>query len=510
VSVTLPSAGPDSFVYDSPLPYPGNLCRLLDRAADLYPGRRAIGFLPDGGFLHYAEFLDRTCRMAHALERLGVRRGDRVVISARNSCAYLCAALAVFRLGAVLVPTNPIIRHYELAHILAETRPRLVFCESLHLQWVVQAFREARVPMPPLVTLDGREEVATFVEDLDFSVSRRACADADPDETAMIVYTAAMEGHALGARLSHGALFHDAACCAAACFNLARSEEETVLTVLPLFHLHGFSSGFLSPLCGGVTAVPLNPSHGACEVVEIMGRLGVTQAATVPVVLYALGPPLRERPDVCARLRNLVSGGIAAPADLLAEYRDRLGIVIREGYGLTECSPTVTWCAFGTPAKPGTVGRSLPCCEVRVADAEGRPLPAGEEGEICVRGANLFSGYHRRPEHTRSVLRDGWFRTGDLGRLDPEGYLTITGLCKDMLNLYGLKVYPREVERILGRHPGVSDVRVYAEHSERFGCRVACDVRLKAGCTLTEASFRTWCRHSLSAYKIPRTVRFVH
>ncbi len=494
----------DQPAYSSPLPFPGNLSALLDRAASLHPDRAAIGFPPE--LYTCAQFHDRVCRMAGALRRLGVRRGERVLLSARNSYHYACASLAALRIGAIVVPTNPMIRHYELAHIVAETQPRLVLCEAWHLLWVVHAFQESGTAMPPIVTLDLREECAAFVEDLDFTVPCPVAEPMHPDETALIVYTAAMDGYAMGAMLTHASLFHNAVCCAVGCFGGLDAPAERVASVLPMFHLHGFTSGFLVPLAAGVAAFPLNPFHDLREAVAVLEQHEVTQMASVPAVYHAMARLLAAKPAVCARIRNFTTGGIATPAEVFEEYREQLGITLREGYGLTECSPVVTWCDYAHPVQPGTVGRAVACCQLRIADAHGDPLPAGSEGAICVRGPSVGSGYYQRPDCTARVFRDGWFRTGDLGRLDADGCLTITGLEKEMINVFGLKVYPREVERIIGRHPDIAGVRVFADRHRKEGALVACAVALQPGRSLHEGEFRRWCRHNLSAYKIPRSV----
>lgn len=499
-----PNPSTDRPAYTSPLPFPGNLSALLDRAAGRYPDRPAIGFPPE--LYTFTQFHDRVCRMAGALRRLGVRRGERVLLSGRNSYHHACAALAALRIGAIVVPTNPVIRHYELAHIVAETQPRLVLCEACHLLWVVHAFQESGTAMPPIVTLDVREACAAFIEDLDFTLPCPVAEPMQPDETALIVYTAAMDGYAQGAMLTHASLFHNAICCAVGCLGGLDAPAECVASVLPLFHLHGFTSGFLVPLAAGVPAFPMNPFHDLRETVEVLEQYEVTQMASVPAVYHAMARLLAAKPSVCARIRNFTSGGIATPVELFEEYRDSLGITLREGYGLTECSPVVTWSDYDHPVQPGTAGRAVACCELRIVDTHGQPLPPGREGSIHVRGLSVGSGYYRRPDDTARNFRDGWFRTGDLGRLDAAGCLTVTGLEKEMINVFGLKVYPREVERIIGRHPDIADVRVFADCRRREGTLVACTVALKPGRALQDGEFRRWCRHNLSAYKIPRSV----
>ena len=194
------------------------------------------------------------------------------------------------------------------------------------------------------------------------------------------------------------------------------------------------------------------------------------------------------------------------PIELLERYKEQLGLTISEGYGLTEASPVVTWNRIERPPKFGTVGYPLACCEVKVVNDRGEQVPAGHEGEVLVRGLNLFSGYLDREECTGEPFLNGWFETGDLGFLDKENYLSLTGLKKDMINVFGLKVYPGEVERILLNHPAIESARIWGEWDERYGIIVACEVSVKPGRSMSSNDFMKWCRHSISPYKIPRKV----
>ena len=206
-------------------------------------------------------------------------------------------------------------------------------------------------------------------------------------------------------------------------------------------------------------------------------------------------------------MNNLTSGGIGISVELLEKYHDLLGLSISEGYGLTECSPVITWNGLSHPPKFGTVGYPLACCEVKILDNKGREVPAGVEGEVLARGLNVFSRYFNQPEHTKKAFVDDWFMTGDLGYLDKDNYLTLTGLKKDMINIFGLKAYPKEVEKILSYHPDIESARVWGEWHPRHRDVVACEVFLRSGGTMTEKDLTNWCRQNISSYKIPRKIR---
>ncbi len=360
---------------------------------------------------------------------------------------------------------------------------------------------------PKLVTIDERVSGAPFIGDLEGPEAFTGCEEMAPNETAMIVYTAAMDGYPLGAQLTHGSLFYDSLAFARQSFKGDDDNSEILYSLLPLFHSYGFTNGFLVPLTGGVTCLLLGTSMRGRTVVNLMETYRPTQIISVPALFHGLVKPLAEKSLFCSGLRNLTSGGIRISLRLLKLYKEKLGLMIREGYGLTEASPVVTWNGLDRAPKFGTVGPPISCCQVKIVDEGGETLPAGTKGEVMVKGTNLFSGYLDRPEHTRKAFRDGWFATGDLGFLDDDGYLTLTGLKKDMINVFGLKAYPREIERLLLNHSDIASARIQGEWHHRYGDIVTGDIFQKPGHTISERGFFDWCRQHLSPYKIPRKIR---
>jgi long-chain acyl-CoA synthetase len=486
--------------------FPGNLGALLDHFADLYPNRNGI-VVPDEA-LSFQEYRDRVLRMVHGLQKVGLQRNDRLLLISPNTLNYTLVALAVFRLGAVLLPANPRIGHYELAHFLSETGPTVVMCESSAIPSLQKAYEFIETtPTPHVITLDEKAPSTTFIQELDFSLPSSTCEVMEPHDSAMIVYTAAMDGYGLGAKLTHESLFYDTVSVADEAFKHDDSECEVVVCILPLFHTYGFTTGFLTPLAGGMTCLLLNTAMGGRKIVGIMEAYGATQVFTVPAIYFSIMKPLSEKPELCSQLNNLTSGGIALPMKLLQGYQRQLGLNISEGYGLTETSPVVAWNRADKSPKFGTVGYPLACCQVKVVDDAGKDLPPGKEGNVLVRGLNLFSGYLNQPERTRNAFLEDWFKTGDVGHVDHEDYLTITGLTKDMVNILGLKVYPKEVERILGYHPAIREARIWGEWDEKFGYIVAGEVFLEHGHAMGRKDLQIWCRDNLSPYKIPRKIK---
>jgi len=486
--------------------FPGNLGALLDFSRERYPERNGIGI--PGQMFTFAEYHEKVCRLVHGLRKIGLKRNDRVILSSLEPSGYAAISLAVFRIGAILVPVNPRIGPYELAHILSETCPQLLICNRDKITTAVKAceFSQGLIP-PSLITIDKKAPSTIFLEELDFSKATSHWEEMATDETAMIVYTAAMDGYPLGAELTHGSLFYDSVSFAEKSFSKNDTGSEILFSILPLFHTYGFTNGFLVPLVGGVTCLLLGSSVRGRTVVGLMKHYRPTQIISVPAIFHALLKPLSERPEFCSRLRNLTSGGIRISKRLMHIYREELGLTISEGYGLTEASPVVTWNGLDRPPKFGTVGPPLPCCKVKIVDDTGKKLPPGEEGEVLVKGSNIFAGYLKKPEHTQNAFVNGWFKTGDLGHVDKENYLTLTGLKKEKINVFGLKAYPKEIERLLLYHPEIESARIYREWHEKYGDIVAGEISVKPGSTMNKQGFLHWCRENISPYKIPRRIR---
>lgn len=500
------SAHLQSILSQESFTYPGNLGGLLDRAIELYPDRNGIA-VPDK-ILTFREYYDWVCRMVHGLRKAGLEQNDKVLFISQNSLNYAFISLSVFRIGAVLVPLNPRIRHYEIAHIASETRPKFILCERNNIPTVVRAYELLEdYQAPRIVTVDERDPSAIFLGDIDLARREPRCEPMEPEDTAMVVYTAPKDGYPLGAKLTHSSVFYDTAFVRDAVYDPDDSGREVTGSILPLFHTYGFTAGLLAPLAGGVTSLLLNTSMSGRKIVDVMEACIVTQILSVPAIFFSILKPLSGRPAFCSRLKNIVSGGIAIPFELLERYKEKLGLSINEGYGITEASPAVTWNPIDRPPKFGTVGYPLACCKVKVVDDNGGELSAGQKGEVLVRGLNLFSGYLDKEECTREAFVDGWFRTGDLGYLDAENYLTLTGLKKDMVNIFGLKVYPGEVERILLNHPDIESASIWGDWDETYGNLVSCEISVRQGRGMTVDEFLRWCRHNISPYKIPRKVR---
>ena len=282
--------------------------------------------------------------------------------------------------------------------------------------------------------------------------------------------------------------------------------------MLPLFHSFGQTSVMNASLYHG-SRVVLVPRFEPGAVLEAMVRERVNAFAGVPTMYWALLRHVEahavDATPIAAHLRACLSGGAPIPVEILHAFDRRFGVQILEGYGLSETSPVATFNQSGRPRKPGSIGLPIWGCEVRVVDADDRDVPPETLGEIVIRGHNVMKGYYKRPEATAEAMRGGWFHTGDVARMDADGYLYIADRVKDMIIRGGLNVYPREVEEVLHTHPAVSIASVIGVPHAEHGEEVMAFVVRKPDAELTEAALVAWARETMAAYKYPRTITFV-
>lgn len=459
----------------------------------------------------YAElWLEARCYAA-GLRELGVCPDDRVALLVPNVVDFPRVYYGILAAGAVVVPVHLLLTPDEAGYVLADSDARLLVCHTSQLALGLRAATLAGVPMVtvgpahPDSTVARLEDVAEALTPLPSYLTRSA------EQTAVVLYTSGTTGTPKGAMLTHLNLVMNAM---VNVFDANESRStDVVLGCLPLFHSFGQTVAMNGTFRIGATLVLLRRFSGPAAL-DVMLREGVTVFHGVPTMYVALLDASRGR-DRLPRLRLAVSGGASLPVAVLERFTATFGTPVFEGYGLSETSPTAATNQphFGTRA--GTVGHPVWGVEVEIAraDLEDRIelLPAGELGEIVIRGHNVFAGYLGQPEATAQVLVDGWFRSGDLGRKDADGFVTIVDRKKDIIIRGGFNVYPREVEEALARHPAVGQVAVIgvpdARHGEEICAVVVPDPA--AGEVPTEQELIDWSREHLGRHKYPRQVRYV-
>jgi long-chain acyl-CoA synthetase len=444
----------------------------------------------------YADLWASARTAAAALREHGIGEGDRVAVLIPNVPDFPVTYYAVLALGAVVVPVHALLRAEEIAYVLSDSGARLLVCHDALTGEGAKGAELADVPVVSPADLVGETSIDTYVP-------------RDPADDAVILYTSGTTGKPKGAVLSHLNVVMNVAVSVSDVIGL--TADDVVLGCLPLFHSFGQTCAMNSGFRAGATLV-LMPRFDGAAAIELMDTYGVTVFQGVPTMYIAILAAAKTDPRRPS-LRIAVSGGASLPVAVIDQWRDTFGAEIYEGYGLSETSPVATFNHPSVGRKPGTVGTPIWGCDVEIAraDLEDRIdfVPTGEIGEVVIRGHNIFTGYLGNPEATKAAIVDGWFRSGDLGTKDADGFVSIVDRKKDMVLRGGFNVYPREVEEVLMRHPAVAQVAVIALPDETHGEEVCACVVAEPGTEPTAEEIVAWSREHLAAHKYPRVVRFV-
>jgi long-chain acyl-CoA synthetase len=483
-----------------------SLADLIPDAAGRHPDKPAI--IHGERSITYRQLDERVARAAGALRGLGVSPGDRVAILLGNVPEFVDALHGTLRAAAAAAPLNVMLTSEEVGSILADAEVSAVVTDEAHAPAVL-AVRD-RVPALRDVLVAGARRAprgTSSFEDRLASADAAPVAEVPPDHLAVLAYTAGTTASPKGAMLSHGNLLANLDQISEVPA-LREAASDVVLLVLPLFHIYALNAGLGVTLREGATSVLMDRFDPAASL-EAVERYGVTVLLGAPPMFLAWLRTAEDRPVDLSTVRLAVSGASALPGSVLEAFRERTGITIWEGYGLTETSPAVTTNALGKEAKGDSIGLPLPGVEVRVVDENGEDVEEGDPGEIVVRGPNVFQGYWRRPEDTRASFRDGWLRTGDIAYRDEDGYLFIVDRSKDLVIVSGFNVYPKEVEVALCSHPAVAECAAIGVPDDRTGEALRALVVPVEDTDVTEEDLLEHCRGRLARFKLPREIRFV-
>ncbi len=487
---------------------PRHLARLVEAGFEARGDHPALLF--EGRLLRSGELFERSARMAAGFVALGLAPGERVVVCMANCPEVSIVYQALWRAGLVATPATFLLSTAELRHVLADSGARAVVTTPEFLDKVTAAGAQLGELHHVLCTSADRGDRDPGSPEVTALAELERCApgaivDRDEDDLAALLYTGGTTGRAKGVMLSHASLHYTGE---AAHRSADEPEVRRTLVTLPLSHAYGLL----------VTVAGLHAAEPGFTVLlrwfeprlflEMVQDHELQRTSVVPSMLQLLLACPLEDYDLSS-LRNLSCG--AAP---LAEGTERAfarrvpGTRIRQGYGMTETAALISSSPVGRE-RPGSVGLPVPGTELEIRDDEGRALPPGEIGEICVRSPGVMRGYWRAPEATARAIRDGWLHTGDVGYQDARGYLFVVDRKKDLIIRGGFNVYPRDVEDALTGHPEVEMAGVVGGPSERHGEEVVAFVSLAAGSALTPAQLVAWAKERLGAYKYPREVRVV-
>jgi len=478
-----------------------NLLDLLQRSTEKFVTRTAL--ISGDRSLTYGELWEVVRRLGVGFRRLGVEPGERVGLMLPNVPEFVQVYFGILAAQGTVVPLNVLYKGEEVRYILEDAAIRRIISGRMFLP-VIQAARERLTHPLQVVLVDGDGDGDSWITSAhDLLRETGETAAPAPHEVAVCLYTSGTTGRPKGALLSHENLLSNMS----AFRQIAPCDQRDVfLCVLPLFHSYGATVLMLFPLDIGA-AIVLEPRFIPDQTMRVMAERGVTVFAAVPS-MYALWAQLPPLSVDLSRVRFAISGGAPLPLETLRRFEERYGILIYEGYGLTEAAPVLTENPLLGPRKVGSVGKPLPGIELKVLDEEGREVLDGAVGEIIARGSNIMLGYLNRPDATAEVLKDGWLRTGDLGRRDDDGYFYIVDRKKDLIIVGGLNVYPREVEEVLAAHPAVAEAVVIGVPDATRGEAPKAYVVLRAGASCARQELLRFARERLAPFKIPRDLEF--
>lgn len=494
-----------------------NLSVILENSARNFPDKPAFVFGETA--LTYAQANAAANQVANSLKANGIAPGDKVAITCPNLPYFPIIFFGILKVGAVVVPLSVLLKQDEIAYHLADSGAKAYFCfvgsDELPMGKMGHAaFCETAdcknfyliTPTPEMPS--PIEGAATFGE---FVSGQPAVFDPDAtgaEDTALIIYTSGTTGKPKGAELTHSNLFLNAMVCADF---LETTFKDIQLIVLPLFHVFALTVLMLAGVYRGTTNVLL-PRFDAAAVLDAMQKHAVTLFAGVPTMYWGLLNQAGDDFDYAAISKNMriaICGGASLPLKVLEDFQTRFGVAIYEGYGMSEGSPVVTFNQKAFGRKPGSVGTPIWGVDVKIVDADGNEMPAGEKGELLYRGHNVMKGYHNRPDATAETIRDGWLYSGDVAYKDEDGFFFIVDRTKDLIIRGGMNVYPREVEETMIKHEAVSLVAVIGIPDEKFGEDVKAFVVLNKGVSVNETGLIEWTKERLATYKCPRQIEFV-
>ncbi|CAM5208848.1 Long-chain acyl-CoA synthetase OS=Ureibacillus acetophenoni OX=614649 GN=SAMN05877842_10781 PE=4 SV=1 [Ureibacillus acetophenoni] len=475
------------------------------------PEKTAYHFL--GQDTTYAEFERKVGNLSFALKEIGIGKGDHVAFLLGNSPEFLLSLYACMRIGATAVPVNPIYQLDEIAYIFNNGDVQAVIA----LDTLLPMLDEGKVLFPKVdkyivcETKNGDQSLSSELRGKLYKFSELLEADGElapveinEEDTAIILYTSGTTGYPKGAELSYRNLYANARDVS---HFMGYTADDRIIATLPLFHVFALTVVANAPLFVGGTVL-IAPRFSPGEIFQLARAQKASVFAGVPTMYNFMYQYAEGNAEDFATVRLAISGGAPLPAQVLHNFEGKFHVPISEGYGLSEASPVTCFNPQDRVRKVGSIGTSITNVENKIVDDNGKELPPNEVGELIVRGRNVMKGYYKNVGETVKAIRDGWLYTGDLAKMDEEGYFYIVDRKKDMIIVGGFKVYPREVEEVLYQHEAILEAAVVGIPDENFGEAVCAYVVLKDSVT-SEDELKEFCTEHLAKYKVPTEVRIV-
>lgn len=519
------------------------LTSLLDNAARHYPNNTAIIYY--GHKITYAQLSTLANRFASGLQKIGVKKGDRVAIALPNIPQFPLAFYGALRAGAVVVPTNPLYTERELSHQLNDSGATVIvmldtFYPSVRnirtqtaLEHVIVTSpadflppllrslyplsqRGVKVPEPKLSDKELKSDPTLHTVQNFLSIHKGSVAafnlpvPVTGDDLAALQYTGGTTGLAKGAMLTHRNLLANAMQ-ARYWTPKASDGTEISLCAAPFFHAYGLTVAMNLSICAAASMVLL-PRFKTKDVVKAIRRYKPTLFPGIPTMYIAIMREVGERSAQLQSIKYCISGAAPLPAKVQADFEKMTGATLVEGYGLSEASPVTHCNPLTDKRRNGSIGLPFPDVEAIIVNREtGEQVPVGDLGEIMVKGPNIMKGYWQREDESKAIFSNGWMHTGDIGRMDEQGYFYVVERAKDVIIAGGFNIYPREVEEVLFQHPDIVEAAVAGVLDEYRGETVAAFIVLKPGVEPTEETRQkivAFCKQELASYKLPKVVEF--
>jgi long-chain acyl-CoA synthetase len=446
----------------------------------------------------FSDLYRLTDSLGSSLKKAGIKRDDHVTLMLPNMPEFIITYMAVIGIGAVVTPVNPSYTSRELKHILTDSGSRALVIEH-----------DSRDTYETIAQECPQEFVITVGKDGTFSqwvsgTGSGIIEDRDRDDVAVMIYSSGLTGYPMGAMLTQGNLDHNSGLMPK-CMEI--DHTDSTLTVIPCFHSFSASVNMLSMLrCGGT--IYLMKKLDFRELHHALTDCGITAVCAVPTLFYGLV----HHPDLAdidyTHMKTLIAGGSALPIEVYNSFKERFHADIRQGYGITEASPVCAVNQKHLPIKPSSIGTTVPGVSCRVEGDAGNILKPGETGELLFKGPNIMKGYYNHEQETKDIITDGWLHTGDLGYMDEDGFIYITGYKKDMVITSGFNVYSREVVNVLNSMDGIRDSAIIGEPDLMRGAIIKAFV-VRDDENLTEDEIKKFARKQLAPFKTPRKVEFV-
>ena len=473
-----------------------NLADNLTKTAEEHPDRPAVKL--DDFVLSYADLANGASRVAAMLKAKGIGPGDRVGMVLPNVPPFPVIFYGAISVGAVVIPMNPLLKGREVKYYLEDSGASIVFA------WKDMA--EEAGKGADAVGIECVSVGPDFAEVLAEHEPETEVVSREDDDLVVLLYTSGTTGQPKGAELTHHNMITNAATSAETLVEL--TEEDVVMGCLPLFHVFGLTCGLNASVLKG-SCLTLIPRFDPAKALEVVARDKVTVFEGVPTMYAAmLNADGADEADMSS-LRTCISGGSAMPVEVMKNFEKTFDCVVLEGYGLSETSPVASFNQPGQERKPGSIGTPVRGVEMKLVDDDRKDVEQGEVGEIAIKGENIMKGYWGREEATTEAIQDGWFLSGDMAKVDEDGYFFIVDRKKDLIIRGGYNVYPREVEEALYEHDAVAEVAVIGIKDDHLGEEVGAAVALKEGQKVDEEELQAFAKERLAAYKYPRAVWIV-